>query len=48
MVLHVQYIERIFQKTVTSLQNYEKMVKTSPCFKFVGMDYLQINQKNIA
>ena len=33
---YIGYIERIFQKTNLS-SKLQKMVKTSPCFKFVGL-----------
>ena len=34
---YIGYIERIFQKTITSLQNYRQRVKTSPWFKLIGL-----------
>ena len=37
---YIGYIERIFHKTITSLQNYRKRSKTSPYFKFVRLSLI--------
>ena len=44
-LFYIGYVERIFQKTITSLQNEKwKTVETSPCFILLNYPWLKLNR----